>query len=140
MTLALAINLIVIAGLVFALIKLRQRGMSLSRRVLVSLVAGASLGLALQAVYVDSPDVIAATLGWANVLGTGYVSLLKMIIMPLILVSMVAAVVRLEALASLGKIGGLVIGILIGTTMIAALIGIGVTQLFGLSAEASCSS
>ena len=44
MTLALAINLIVIAGLVFALIKLRQRGMSLSRRVLVSLVAGASLG------------------------------------------------------------------------------------------------
>ncbi|MDP4597304.1 MAG: L-cystine transporter [Pseudomonadales bacterium] len=135
MTLALAINLTVIAGLVFALIKLRQQGMSLSRRVLVSLVAGASLGLALQAVYVDSPDVIAATLGWANVLGTGYVSLLKMIIMPLILVSMVAAVVRLEALASLGKIGGLVIGILIGTTMIAALIGIGVTQLFGLSAE-----
>jgi L-cystine uptake protein TcyP (sodium:dicarboxylate symporter family) len=135
MTLALAINLIVIAGLIFALIKLRQTGMSLSRRVLVSVVAGASLGLALQAIYVDSPDVIAATLVWSNVLGTGYVSLLKMIIMPLILVSMIAAVVRLEAVASLGKIGGLVIGILIGTTMIAAVIGIAVTQLFGLTAE-----
>jgi L-cystine uptake protein TcyP (sodium:dicarboxylate symporter family) len=135
MSLALTINLLVIVALVVGLVKLRVMGLSLSRRVLVSLIAGAVLGLALQAIYIDSPEVITATLGWSNVLGSGYVSLLKMIIMPLILVSMIAAVVRMEAVAALGKIGGLVVGMLIFTTIIAALIGIMVTNIFGLSAE-----
>jgi uncharacterized protein len=135
MTLALGINLSVIIGLLIGLIKLSNMGLPLSRRVLISLVTGALLGIALQAIYVDSPEVIKATLAWSNVLGSGYVSLLKMIIMPLILVTMIAAVVRMEAVAALGKIGGLVIGILIGTTVIAALVGIAVTNLFGLTAE-----
>ena len=135
MTLALGINLSVIIGFVIGLIKLSNMGLPLSRRVLISLVAGALLGVALQAIYVDSPAVIEATLAWSNVLGSGYVSLLKMIIMPLILVTMIAAVVRMEAVAALGKIGGLVIGILIGTTVIAAFVGIAVTNLFGLTAE-----
>jgi L-cystine uptake protein TcyP (sodium:dicarboxylate symporter family) len=135
MSLALTLNLLVIVALVVGLVKLRLMGLSLSRRVLVSLIAGAVLGLALQAIYIDSPDVITATLGWSNVLGAGYVSLLKMIIMPLILVSMIAAVVRMEAVAALGKIGGLVVGMLIFTTIIAALIGIMVTNMFGLTAE-----
>ena len=135
MTLALGINLSVIIGFVIGLIKLSNMGLPLSRRVLISLVAGALLGVALQAIYVDSPAVIEATLAWSNVLGSGYVSLLKMIIMPLILVTMIAAVVRMEAVAALGKIGGLVIGILIGTTVIAAFVGIAVTNLCGLTAE-----
>ena len=135
MTLALGLNLSVIIGFVIGLIKLSKMGLPLSRRVLIGLVAGALLGVALQAIYVDSPAVIEATLAWSNVLGSGYVSLLKMIIMPLILVTMIAAVVRMEAIAALGKIGGLVIGILIGTTVIAAFVGIAVTNLFGLTAE-----
>lgn len=32
-------------------------------------------------------DVIEATLQWSDVIGSGYISLLKMIVMPLILVS-----------------------------------------------------
>lgn len=134
MSIGLTVNLFIFAGLVAGLVKLRVMGLSLSRRVLVSLIAGALLGLALQAVYIDSPEVIKATLVWSNVLGSGYVSLLKMIIMPLILVSMIAAVVRMEAVAALGKIGGLVVGMLIVTTIIAALIGIMVTNVFGLTA------
>ena len=58
-----------------------------------------------------------------------------MIVMPLILVSMTAAVVRMDEAATLGKIGGLVVGLLIVTTMIAALIGIVVANIFGLTAE-----
>ncbi|MGR5542392.1 cation:dicarboxylate symporter family transporter, partial [Vibrio campbellii] len=52
-----------------------------------------------------------------------------------VLVSMFAAVVKLENSASLGKISGLTISVLLVTTMISALIGIAVTQGFGLSAE-----
>ncbi|MGR5456713.1 cation:dicarboxylate symporter family transporter, partial [Vibrio alfacsensis] len=74
-------------------------------------------------------------LEWVNVVGRGYVGLLKMIIMPLVLVSMIAAVVKLEKGGSLGKISGLTISVLLATTAVSALIGIAVTQAFGLSAE-----
>ena len=131
------INLGVFVALVFMLARLADKGLSLSQRVLTGLIAGAAFGLAMQFFYSGSADsnAIEATLQWSDVIGSGYVSLLKMIVMPLILVSMVAAVVRMEEIATLGKIGGMVIGILIATTMIAALVAITITNLFGLTAE-----
>jgi L-cystine uptake protein TcyP (sodium:dicarboxylate symporter family) len=49
---------------------------------------------------------------------------------------MIAAVVRMREVADLGRIGGSVVGILVGTTAVAALVGIFVSNLFGLSADA----
>jgi L-cystine uptake protein TcyP (sodium:dicarboxylate symporter family) len=135
MTLTVMLNLLVFVGILFLLFHLSARGLSLSQRVLTGLIVGALFGLALQFIYGTTNDTIQATLAWTNIVGSGYVSLLKMIVMPLILISMIAAVVRMEEIATLGKIGGLVIGILIATTMIASLVGITVTNLFGLTAE-----
>jgi L-cystine uptake protein TcyP (sodium:dicarboxylate symporter family) len=135
MTVAVLANVALVAVAVYALVVLRRRGFSLSQRVLAALVIGAGIGLALQLIYGIASDTLAATLAWSDVLGRGYVSLLRMVVMPLILVSMTAAVVRLDHASALGKIGGLVIAILVGTTMVAALIGIGVATAFGLSAE-----
>ena len=137
MTATVMINLGVFIALVFMLARLADKGLSLSRRVLTGLIAGATFGLAMQFIYSTgaNSDAIAATLLWSDVIGSGYVSLLKMIVMPLILVSMVSAVVRMEEIATLGKIGGMVVGILVATTMIAALVAITITNLFGLTAE-----
>lgn len=135
MSLIVIVNLGAFAALMLLLARLRGTRFSLSQRILAGLVAGVVYGLALQFVYANNADAIAATLNWTNVIGSGYVNLLRMIITPLVLVMMVAAVVRMGEVAALGKIGGLVVGILIGTTMIAALIGIAVTNLFGLTAE-----
>lgn len=129
------INLLIFIGLIIALARLADKGLPLSQRVLAGLIVGAVFGLAMQLIYSDNGEVIAATLAWSDVVGSGYVSLLKMIVMPLILVSMVAAVVRMEEISTLGKIGGMVIGILIATTMVASLVGITITNLFGLTAE-----
>jgi len=74
------------------------------------------------------------TLEWTNVIANSYVNLLRMIIMPLILITMIAAVLKVEEIKSLGKIGGSVVGILVLTTMIAALIGILMAYIFGLNA------
>src|SRR5690606_8934282 len=98
-------------------------------------VAGVAFGLALQATQSAQPAAIEATLVWTNVVGEGYINLLKMIIMPLVLVMMIAAVVRMRELATLGKIGGMVIGILVATTMVSALVGIAIVNVFGLTAE-----
>lgn len=135
MSAMVAVNLVVFAALVAMLGRLRGPGVTLSRRILAGLVAGVVFGLALQLAYAAHPEVIAGTLTWTNVVGSAYVNLLRLIITPLVLVMMVAAVVRMREVAALGRIGGAVIGILIATTMVAALVGIGVTNAFGLSAE-----
>ena len=129
------VNLVVFAALIVLLARLHRPGVKLSQRILAGLVAGVVFGLALQLVYGADSAAVAGTLIWTNVVGSGYVSLLRMIVMPLVLVMMIAAVVRMEEVAALGRIGGSVIGILIGTTMIAALVGIAVTNGFGLTAE-----
>ncbi|MEX2495449.1 MAG: cation:dicarboxylase symporter family transporter [Woeseia sp.] len=135
MSLLVLLNLLVFAALVGLLTRLRVPRYSLAQRILAGLVAGVAFGLALQLTQGSRPEVIEGTLLWTNVVGTGYVNLLKMIIMPLVLVMMIAAVVRLRELATLGKIGGLVIGILVATTVVAALAGIAIVNLFGLTAE-----
>jgi L-cystine uptake protein TcyP (sodium:dicarboxylate symporter family) len=129
------INLAVFVGLLFGLMHLASRGFSLSQRVLTSLVLGALLGLVFQMIYGADPAAIKETLAWSNIVGSGYVSLLKMIIMPLILVSMIAAVVKMDEISTLGKIGGTVVAILIGTTILSAVVGIAVANVFGLSAD-----
>ena len=76
-----------------------------------------------------------ATIAWLDLVGNGYVGLLQMIVMPLIFASILSAVARLHNASSLGRISVLSIGTLLLTTAIAALIGIVLTNLFGLSAE-----
>ena len=72
------------------------------------------------------------TIEWFNIVGTGYVKLLQMIVMPLVFISIVGAFTKLKLTKNIGKISFLVIGILIGTTAIAAAIGIGSALGFGL--------
>ncbi|MFB9215293.1 L-cystine transporter [Vibrio sinaloensis] len=135
MSVAAIASLAVFAGILFALYRQQRKANTLSRLVLFGLVTGSAFGLALQLIFGEGNAVIAQTLEWVNVVGKGYVGLLKMIIMPLVLVSMIAAVVKLEKGGSLGKISGLTISVLLATTAISAIIGILVAQTFGLSAE-----
>lgn len=131
----LLINLLVFAALLWLLSILPARGFSLGQRVFTALVCGFVLGVLFQLLYQSRPDIIESTLVWTNVVGSAYVSLLRMIVMPLILVSILAAVIKLNDMAGLGRISLSVISILLLTTLIAALVGILISLLFGLSAE-----
>lgn len=135
MSVAVIAALAVFAGILFLLFKQQQKQNTLSRLVLIGLVAGSLFGLGLQLIFGEGSPVVGQTLDWVKVVGSGYVGLLKMVIMPLVLVSMISAVVKLEKGGSLGKISGLTIGVLLFTTAISAIIGIGAAHVFGLSAE-----
>ncbi len=128
------LNLVLFTALLSLLFQLARRETSLSRRVLAGLVAGSIFGFYLQFAFGYSADVTNETLEWTNVIANSYVNLLRMIIMPLILITMIAAVLRVEEIKSLGKIGGTVVSILLATTVIAALIGIMMASVFGLNA------
>lgn len=135
MSLAVLLMLALFVGLLFAIYLVSQKSSSLSRTVLFGLVLGSAFGLALQLLFANSPETIKEILSWVSIVGKGYVGLLKMIIMPLVLVFMIAAVVKLENQGSLGKISFISISVLLFTTAIAALIGIAVTYGFDLSIE-----
>ncbi|MCH2356741.1 MAG: cation:dicarboxylase symporter family transporter, partial [Pseudomonadales bacterium] len=134
MTTFAIINLVVFTALLSFLFQLAKKEVGLSRRVLAGLVAGTLFGFYLQGVFGYTDVVTEQTLEWTGVIANAYVNLLFMIIMPLILITMIAAVLRVEEIKSLGKIGGTVVGILVATTVVAALIGILMATVFGLNA------
>ena len=136
MSFAAIANLVVFVLLAGVLFNFRKPRLTLGRQILLGLLLGAGYGLALQFLYGSGDAAVKETLTWTNVVASGYISLLKMVIMPLVLVMMIAAVVRMREVADLGRIGGSVVGILVSTTAVAALVGIFVSNFFGLSADA----
>ena len=136
MSFAAVANLVVFVLLAGVLFNFRKPRLTLGQQILLGLLLGAGYGLALQFLYGSGDAAVKETLTWTNVVASGYISLLKMVIMPLVLVMMIAAVVRMREVADLGRIGGSVVGILVGTTAVAALVGIFVSNLFDLSADA----
>ena len=129
------LNLLVFVVLLFLLVRLSRYESSLSRRVLISLVIGSLFGFYLQLAFGFQSEVVQQTMAWTNVVANSYVNLLKLIIMPLVLITMIASVLKVDEIKTLGSIGGSVIAVLLLTTMIAALIGILMASLFGLTAE-----
>ena len=127
-------NLVIFAALLSILFQLSKRELGLSRRVLIGLMLGSIFGFYLQLVVGYTAEATTETLEWTNVVANIYVNLLRMIIIPLVLITMMASVLKVEEIKSLGKIGGSVVGFLVVTTMIAAVIGIIMASLFGLNA------
>ncbi|WP_371373631.1 L-cystine transporter [Thalassotalea aquiviva] len=136
MSLTVILNLLVFLFLLLGIYKLQKQQASLAKTVLLGLIVGSGFGLGLQLLYAPSSEAISTSLEWINILGQGYVNLLKMIVMPLVLISMIAAVVKLDTEeGNLGKISAANISILLITTAVAALVGIVVANAFGLSAH-----
>ncbi len=134
-------NLVVLANVVVFVLAMawlyrrRQGGATVSSNVLIAVLLGGALGAALQGLYGFGTPAVTGTMTWVGVVGGIYVRLLQMIIAPLVLVSILSAVTKLNDTRSLGKISAGVLGMLIGTTAVASVIGIVVTNVFGLRAE-----
>ena len=134
MALPVLFNLALAALLLAFLYTQQRRHASFTVRVFTALGVGVLFGAALQAYYGAGDAAIRQTGQYLDIVGSGYVKLLQMIVMPLILVSIVSAILKLRNASALGRISALTIGILIATTAVAALIGILMAKLFGLNA------
>ncbi len=130
----LALNIAIALAGCYLLYRMQAADLSFTKRVFTALGMGVLLGAAFQAVYGAGAPIIADTISYLDIVGKGYVGLLQMIIMPLIMVSIIGAILKLKDAASLGKISVLTISTLLITTMVAAAIGILMANLFGLSA------
>ncbi|MEC1772013.1 L-cystine transporter [Schinkia azotoformans] len=126
------VNVIVFLLLIGVLIIMQKKHISFSKRVFTGLGLGIVFGYVLHVIYGADSDVISKTIDWLSIVGSGYVKLLQMVVMPLVFISIVGAFTRLKITKNLGKISFLVIGLLLFTTGISAAIGIGSTIGFGL--------
>jgi len=135
MSLAFIANIVLFIVLLWGLHAVfGYRDSSLAVRVFTGLVAGALFGLVLHVIYGLGSPVLAQSVAWFDIVGTGYMLLLQMIVMPLVFASILSAVARLHNASSLGKISLITLGILVITTAIAAFIGVIFAVIFCLDA------
>ncbi len=127
--LILAVFVLGLAGLGY----LYKKTQKLGQTVFAGMLLGLGFGALLQSTA--APETLASALDWINLVGGGYVRLLQMIVMPLVFVSILSAITRLNQASALGKISFSVLSVLLVTTAIAAFIGIMMVQVFGLTAE-----
>jgi uncharacterized protein len=131
-TLLIIVNVAVLLGLAALLFVMQRKHVSFSKRVFAALGMGIVFGYLIHLLYGTDSQVTTTTMDWFSIVGTGYVRLLQMVVMPLVFISIVGAFTKMKLTKNIGKISFLVIGILLGTTAISAAIGIGTTVGFGL--------
>lgn len=131
----IVINIVALLAIIGLLIWMQKKYISFSKRVFTGLGLGIVLGGILQAVYGTDSEVLSVTTDWYHIVGQGYIRLLMMIVVPLVMVSIIQSIINLEKTSELGKMSAWIIGILISTAMVAALVGIGSAALFDLNAD-----
>lgn len=127
------LNVIIFLVLLFLLKYMANKRISYVVRVFVALFLGIVLGLVLN--YSYDKETILKTKDFFDVVGKGYVALLKMISMPLIMVSITSSIVNLKDTKEAQKMGSTVIAVLLSTAAIASTVAIFVTYIFKLRAE-----
>ena len=131
-TLLVIVNIVALLALIFGLYMMQKKHVKFSTRVFTGLGAGIIFGIIIHLLYGTASDVTTTTIEWFDIVGSGYVKLLQMVVMPLVFISIVGAFTKVNLTKNLGKISFYGIGILLVTTGLAALIGIGAALGFGL--------
>ncbi len=122
-------------GFYFLLFQLKKHKKSFNYRVLTALIGGLVFGSLIQLILGNGNSITGNFAEIISVFGSGYIKLLQMIVIPLVFVAMTASIMNVEGNGSLSKIAPKVIGVLIFTVAIAALIGIASIYLFNIDAN-----
>ncbi|HYK74720.1 MAG TPA: L-cystine transporter [Pseudoneobacillus sp.] len=134
MTVGFWVNIVVMLLLVIGLFTLQKKHVSFSKRVFLALAVGIIYGFILQWIYDPTSEVVIKSIDWFNLVGVGYIKLLQMVVIPLVFISILAAFTKMNLTHNVGKISTLILGLLIGTTAVAA--GVGIATAIGFDLEA----
>ncbi|WP_367990274.1 cation:dicarboxylate symporter family transporter [Vibrio sp. NTOU-M3] len=135
MSLTLVVLSIVFVGFYFVLARLKTQKRSFNYRVLSALVAGLLFGGVIQLGLGTGSDAGIRFAELISIFGNGYIKLLQMIVIPLVFVAMTASIMNVEGNGALSKIAPKIIGVLIVTVAISAIVGIASIYLFDIDAK-----
>ncbi|MGX9463227.1 dicarboxylate/amino acid:cation symporter [Shewanella sp. A14] len=103
----------------------KQHKLGLTSKILIGMASGIILGLFLRNVFPDSLFIKEyITDGFLHVIGTIFISSLKMLVVPLVFISLVCGTSSLSDPSKLGRLGGKTISFYLFTTAIALTISI----------------
>ncbi len=127
--------IIFILGLYF-LLKLKSKSKkSFNYRVLMALLLGLIFGGIIQLMFGFDSSVTTNFTTFANIISGLYVNLLKLMVIPLIFVSITMAIIDSGENAKIGKKISQIIGVLLFTVTIAATIGVLIVSVFNIDAN-----
>ena len=134
--------IIVILAVLFGVNVMAKKKVKFSTRMIVSTIVGLILGVIIQVVagFPNNPGEvqwITEVNKWYGLVGYGFMDLLKMLVVPLIFVSIIRVIINMKAEENLGKLTTRSILTLLGTTTIAAIVGIVVGNLFKLGVSST---
>ena len=103
---------------------------SLSARIFIGLFFGVLLGSMVQFLLADNAFFGGTLVSLASGIGTMFVNMIMMLVVPLVFVSIVCGVCELQDLKSFGRLGGKTFGFYIINTMVAILAAFTVAMIF----------
>ena len=125
---------------IFVLVrKMEKKKVKFSTRMISAMGIGLVLGLFIQLVagFPKDPSSIRwieEVSKWYGLIGNGFMDLLKMLVVPLIFVSIIRVIINMKDGVNLGKLTLKSLTVLLGTTALAAIVGLVVGNLFNLGA------
>lgn len=134
--------IIVLLAVLFGINVMAKKKVKFSTRMIVSTIVGLILGVIIQVVagFPNNPGEvqwITEVNKWYGLVGYGFMDLLKMLVVPLIFVSIIRVIINMKAEENLGKLTTRSILTLLGTTTIAAIVGVVVGNLFKLGVSST---
>lgn len=130
------VSIIVLIGLFFITKKLSKK-VNFTKLMIISTLLGIGLGVAIQWVAKFPKDPSTVTWltevdKWYGLIGYGFMDLLKMLVVPIVFVSIIRVIMNLEDGEDINKLTLRTIAMLLGTTALAAIVGIVIGNLFKL--------
>lgn len=132
------IAFIAILVAIFILVrKMEKKKIKFSTRMISAMVIGLVLGFIIQLVagFPEKPSSvrwIEEVSKWYGLVGNGFMDLLKMLVVPLIFVSIIRVIINMKDGVNLGKLTSKSLLVLLGTTTLATIVGLVVGNLFNL--------
>ncbi|PHV71995.1 sodium:dicarboxylate symporter [Sporanaerobium hydrogeniformans] len=117
-------------------LRMQQKKVKFSLRMVICTLIGLILGLVIQWVAGFPKDPaqvpwLVEISKWYGLVGYGFLDLLKMLVVPMIFVSIIRVIMNMQG-SNLGKMTSITVGTLLGTTTLAAMVAILVGQLMRL--------
>lgn len=128
---------VLLVGLFAVMHRLQKKKVNFSKRMIIGTVLGLVLGLVIQFISGFSNDpmqitFVAETTKWYGLIGNGFIDLIRMLVIPLVMVSIIHVIINMKEGANIGKLTKNAMIVTMTMVIIAVLVGLGVGMAFGV--------
>lgn len=136
------IFLAILFALFFIMKKIEKNKVSFSKRMVLAIITGLILGIVIQAVsgFDDKPmDItfVKETTKWYSLFGNGFIDLIRMLVIPIIMVSIVHVIINMKEGTNLVKLTKNTLIVTVVMVAISAIVGLVVGYIFKLGVGVS---